>query len=311
LGANTIGSFNTAEGDEALSQNTTGIDETAIGVIALQNNTTGLYNTASGFQALQTNTTGDYDTGAGVNALWKNTTGRENTAIGFNVMLNNTTGSNNIGLGMNAGYYLTTGSDNIDIANHGAAAESNTIRIGTQGTQTAMYIAGIFDSSASGGAVEVSSTGKLGMVLSSARYKRDIHDMDTASSKLLKLRPVTFVYKQDPEGIKQYGLVAEEVARVYPELVIYGTDGKVVSIRYHELIPMLLNEAQKQAAQIKKLRAEVAEDKAQRASFQQKLSTKVAEEQAERVSFGQRLSTLERTLAVRDQNQTLAAAIGR
>jgi hypothetical protein len=147
----------------------------------------------------------------------------------------------------------------------------------------------------------VSNTGKLGMVVSSARYKRDIHDMDTASSKLLKLRPVTFVYKQDPEGIKQYGLVAEEVARVYPELVIYGTDGKVVSIRYHELIPMLLNEAQKQAEQIKKLSARVNEVEA---STQRQLA-------AQRASFEQRFSTLERTLAVRDQNQTLAAAVGR
>ena len=167
-------------------------------------------------------------------------------------MFSNTTGSNNIALGYQAGLSLTTGSNNIDIGNLGVAAESNTIRIGTQGTQTATYIAGIFNSAASGDAVEVSSTGKLGIVVSSARYKRDIHDMDNASSNLLKLRPVTFVYKQDPQGERQYGLIAEEVARIYPELVVYGTDGKVVSMRYHELIPMLLNEAQKQAEQIEK-----------------------------------------------------------
>jgi hypothetical protein len=186
-------------------------------------------------------------TAAGVNALLKNTTGQENTAIGVDdALLGNTTGNNNIAVGYKAGNNLSTGSNNVDIGNLGAAGDANTIRIGTQGTQTATYIAGIFNSSASGGAVEVSSTGKLGMLLSSARYKRDIHDMDTASSKLLKLRPVTFVYKRDPQGERQYGLIAEEVAKVYPELVIYGTDSKVVSIRYHELIPMLLNATQKQ-----------------------------------------------------------------
>jgi hypothetical protein len=246
---------------------------------------------------LASNTTGQSNTADGVNALFKNTFGQENTAVGFAAMFNNTAGSNNIALGLRAGQAVTTGSNNIDIGNFGASGDASTIRIGTQGTQTATYIAGIFNSSASGGAVEVSSTGKLGMVLSSARYKRDIHDMDTASSKLLKLRPVTFVYKQDPQGQRQYGLIAEEVARVYPELVIYGTDGKVVSIRYHELIPMLLNEAQKQAGQIKKLSAEVAEDRAER--------------EADRTSFEQRLSTLERTLAARDQNQTLASAAAR
>ena len=141
--------------------------------------------------------------------------------------------------------------------------------------------------------------------------------MGDASSGLLKLRPVSFRYKKDldPSGLKQYGLVAEEVAKLYPDLVIRDTAGKVQSIRYLMLTSMLLNELQKQTRenarqtqQIKKLSAEAAKDKAERTSFEQKLSTKVAEEQAERVSFEQRLSTLERTLAARDQNQTLAAA---
>jgi len=209
-------------------------------------------------------------------------------------MVSNTIGSNNTALGFDAGFNLTTGSNNVDIGNPGLAAESNTIRIGKQGTQTKAFIAGIFKSAVAGGdAVVVNSVGQIGMVVSAARYKRDIHDMDTASSKLLKLRPVTFVYKQDPLGQRQYGLIAEEVARFYPELVIYGTDGKVVSIRYHELIPMLLNETRKQAGQIEKLNA------------------KLAKEQTERASFEQRLSTLERTLAARDQNQTVASAMVR
>ncbi len=218
-------------------------------------------------------------------------------------MFSNTTGSNNIALGYQAGFSLTTGSNNIDIGNLGIAAESKTIRIGTQGTQAKAFIGGVFGSSVTGDAVLVSSTGQLGIVVSSARYKRDIHDMDTASSNLMKLRPVTFQYKEDPQGQRQYGLIAEEVARVYPELVSYA-DGKVVTVHYHELVPMLLNEAQKQAKlieqqakQTKTLNAEVAEDRAER--------------EADRTSFEQRLSTLERTLAARDQNQTLAAAIGR
>ena len=195
-------------------------------------------------------------------------------------------GGSNIALGRDAGLALTTGNNNIDIGNVGVAAETKTIRIGTQGTQTATFIAGISSTMVTGDAVLVSSTGQLGMMVSSARYKRDIHNMGNASDALMKLRPVTFRYKQDPQGERQYGLIAEEVARVYPELVSYA-DGKVVTVHYHELVPMLLNE-------IQKLSAEVSEDRAKR--------------EAERASFEQRLSTLERTLAVRDQNQTLAAA---
>ncbi len=188
------------------------------------------------------------------------------TAVGVYAMLGNTTGSDNIAFGNGAGQGLTTGGNNMDIGNPGVAAESKTIRIGTQGTQTATYIAGIFNSSASGGAVEVSNTGKLGMVLSSARYKRDIHNMDEASNNLMKLRPVTFRYKDDAQGIKQYGLVAEEVEKLYPELVIRDTSGKVQSIRYLMLTSMLLNELQKQARQnhhqaeqVRKLNARIDE----------------------------------------------------
>ncbi len=132
----------------------------------------------------------------------------------------------------------------------------------------------------------ISSAGQLGVVVSSARYKRDIHDMDEASSNLMKLRPVTFRYKNDPAGTLEYGLVAEEVAKVYPELVSYGADGKAVTVHYHELVPMLLNEIQK-------------------------LRAKVAGEQAKLASFEQRVSAVEQTRAVRDQNQSVATAIGR
>jgi trimeric autotransporter adhesin len=124
--------------------------------------------------------------------------------------------------------------------------------------------------------------------------------MDAASSNLMKLRPVTFRYKEDPEGERQYGLIAEEVGRLYPELVSYDADGKVVSVRYHELVPMLLNETQKQAGQIEKQARQI-----------ERLNAKVSEQQAERASFEQRLSALEQMRAMRDQNQTLAAALGR
>jgi len=129
--------------------------------------------------------------------------------------------------------------------------------------------------------------------MSSARYKHDIHGMDDASSNLMKLRPVTFRYKQDPQGDRQYGLIAEEVARVYPELVSYDTDGKVVTVRYHEMVAMLLNELQKQSV-----------EKQRQAEQIKKLNMIVAEQRA---AFEHRISALEQTLAGRDRNQTLAA----
>jgi Chaperone of endosialidase len=198
---------------------------------------------------------------------------------------------------------LTTGSNNVDISNPGAAGESNTLRIGVQGTQTATYIAGIFNSSASGGAVEVSNTGKLGMVLSSARYKRDIHDMNDASSNLMKLRPVTFRYKNDAQGIKQYGLVAEEVEPLYPELVIHSADGQVQSVRYSMLTSMLLNELQKQARTNQRHAREQAE---RNRKLEAQVAELTADQERQRVAFEQRLATLERDPAARDSDRKLA-----
>jgi hypothetical protein len=293
LSHNTTGSNNTASGYEALFHNTTGILNTASGAGALFSNTTGFNNTASGDGALNRNTTGSNNTASGFNALVANTTGNENTASGRAALVNNTTGSNNIGVGFRAGFNLTTGSNNIELGNEGVGGESGTIRIGTQGTQTKTFVGGIFGSTVTGDAVVVSNSGQLGIVMSSARYKRDIRDMGNSSDALMKLRPVTFRYRNDPSQQRQYGLVAEEVARVYPDLVGHNADGKVVSVHYHELVPMLLNEVQKQAEQIRNLNAKIAQDQAQRASFEQ------------------RLSALEHSLAMRDHSQTLAAALGR
>ena len=226
-------------------------------------------------------------------------------------MENNTTGSNNIALGQRAGTTLTIGNNNIEIGNVGGAGDTNTIRIGTQGAQTATYIAGIFGESATDNAVVVSNTGKLGIVVSSARYKRDIQDMGGKSSKLLKLRPVSFRYKQDPAETLEYGLVAEEVAKVYPELVSYGPDGKPITVRYLTLISMLLNELQKQNSE---LRNQAATNRRQgkqldhQAEQIKKMNAKVTEVEA---SFEQRLSRLEQPTQAKASDGKLAAAFSR
>ncbi len=268
LHVNTTGGENTATGMDALFANTTGGANTATGVATLASNTMGGNNTATGLDALFANTTGEQNTATGVAALQANTMGANNTATGAGALVN-TTGSSNIGIGSGAGTNLTTGDNNIDIGNKGGAAEANTIRIGTQGTQTSTFIAGIFGGPTikKGCAVVASSTGLLGCAKSSARYKRDIRDMGDASDKLMKLRPVTFTYKADSTGIQQYGLIAEEVEKVYPELVIDGADGKPETVAYQVLPAMLLNEVQKQArdkdAQIAALRRQVASQEKQ------------------------------------------------
>jgi hypothetical protein len=144
---------------------------------------------------------------------------------------------------------LTTGSNNIDIGNQGVAAESGTIRIGTTSTQTATYIAGIYGTSVTGSAVVVSSTGQLGVTVSSERYKTAIAPMGSDTEKLEQLRPVSFKLKSDATDTRQYGLIAEEVAKVYPELVIRDEKGRIDGVRYDELAPMLLNEVEKQHSQ--------------------------------------------------------------
>jgi hypothetical protein len=245
LESNTIGSDNTANGNAALYSNTTGIGNTASGVDALYTNTTGYSNTATGFGALNTNTTGYSNTATGFGALNTNATGYSNTAIGYFALLN-ATGSDNIGLGFSDGINRTTGSNNIDIGNQGVAAEASTIRIGTQGTQTATFIAGISGTPIGGGGstVRVNANGQLGTAPSSARFKQNIKPMDKASEAILALKPVTFRYKKeiDPECIPQFGLVAEEVEKIDPALVVRDADGKPYTVRYDAVNAMLLNE---------------------------------------------------------------------
>ena len=154
------------------------------------------------------------------------------------------TGTKNIGIGYQAGVTLTTGSNNIYVGNSGAGDESQTIRIGTAQTQT--FFAGIGTTPVSGAIVMVDSgTGQLGIgPPSSARYKQDIETMGHRSAGVLQLRPVTFAYREDAQRAKHYGLIAEEVAAVYPELVVRAATGEVQTVKYLELIPMLLNELQ-------------------------------------------------------------------
>jgi hypothetical protein len=256
LFSNTTGDSNTATGAFALPSNITGDGNTATGAQALQSNETGNNNTATGAAALAFNETGDVNTATGSNALQNNTTGSSNTANGFLALFNNTTGGNNIALGNFAGRNLTTGSNNIDIGNAGVAAESNTIRIGTQGTQTATYIAGISGTPIGGGvAVRVNANGQLGTVASSARFKEDIKPMDKASEELFALKPITFRYKKeiDPAGTPQLGLVAEEVEKVNPALIVRDKEGKPYAVRYEAVNAMLLNEFLKEHRKVEQL----------------------------------------------------------
>jgi hypothetical protein len=243
LQSNTTGSDNTASGGFALRKNTTGNSNTASGGIALSNNTTGNNNTASGVSALLSNTTGNLNTASGFQALEDNSDGVSNTAIGAKA-LKKSTGTKNIGIGFQAGVSLTVGNNNIYIGNQGAGDEFQTIRLGTAQTRT--FVAGIVNAGVSGATVQVDANGQLGIVPSSARYKQDIAPMGTSSEGVLQLRPVTFSYKEDAQRVKHYGLVAEQVAAVYPELVTRTAGGEVQTVKYQELIPILLNELQRQ-----------------------------------------------------------------
>jgi hypothetical protein len=250
---NISGSFNTATGVNALSDNTTGTNNTATGANALLLNTTGVNNTATGADALHANETGTLNTATGANALLLNVSGEKNTAVGYNALMNST-GNKNIGIGLQAGTTLTSGNNNIFIGNQGAGAESQTIRVGTAQTRT--FIAGINVAGVSGATVVVDGNGQLGVPFSSARYKQDIAPMGGQSEKLFQLQPVTFAYKDDTRNVTHYGLVAEEVAAVYPELVTRTSTGEVQTVKYQELIPMLLNELQRLRQELAELRAQ-------------------------------------------------------
>jgi hypothetical protein len=260
---NTTGFNNTATGVRALLRNRDGVQNTANGIIALQNNTSGVNNTASGAFALSSNTVGSDNTANGSSALDSNTEGSDNTASGFAALGSNTTGNNNIALGVNAGSILTAGDNNIYIGNAGVDAESNTIRIGTVGTHTKTFIAGIRGATVSGIGVVVNANGRLGVNPSSQRFKDEIKPMDKVSEAILALKPVTFRYKQeiDPERTPQFGLVAEDVDKVNPDLVARDAKGEVYTVRYEAVNAMLLNEFLKQYRKVQQQDTTIAQQR--------------------------------------------------
>ena len=242
--------FTTAEGTNALKNLTTGAANTAVGWFSLKSVTTGSFNTgvgagtlvlntgdnntATGAGALLSNTTGIYNTANGAFALSSNTNGTSNTAIGYGALLNNMTGVANTAIGPSAGYNVTTGSRNVYIGHDVLGAEeSNTTRISN-----------VYDSVATGRQVYVNSDNKIGTLSSSRRYKEEITPMEKASEPILRLKPVTFRYTKDvdPDQALSFGLIAEDVAKINPELITRDKNGKPQTVRYEAVNAMLLNE---------------------------------------------------------------------
>jgi Chaperone of endosialidase len=261
LFGNTTGDFNTAIGSAALQANTLGENNTAVGAATLILNTAGSRNTATGVQALflnaasdntafgykalDSNNTGFFNTAAGDEALQANTIGSGNTAVGYFALHNNITGGGNIAIGVGAGTNITGGDNNIYIGNVGLAGDSNTTRIGIAKTTQRTFINGIRGvTTGINDAVNVviDSAGQFGTISSSRRFKTDIKPMDNASGSILALKPVTFHYKSQKDAKPQFGLIAEEVAEVNPDLVVRDESGQIYTVRYDAVNAMLLNE---------------------------------------------------------------------
>jgi endosialidase-like protein len=266
LGNNSTGSFNTANGANALLGNTTGAKNTGLGYQALLNNitgqnntgtgynallnnTNGFGNTGTGFQALQSNTTGNANTAYGANALLGDSTGGGNTAIGNGALLKNTTGDSNTALGISAGVNVTTGTNIICIGSEGANV-NNSCFIGN--------IRGVTTANTDAVPVLIDSAGQLGTTSSSRRFKKEIKPMNNASEVLLGLKPVVFHYKSDNTNTPQFGLIAEEVAAVNPDLVVRDQNGEIYTVRYEAVNAMLLNEFLKEHRKVEELSSTVA-----------------------------------------------------
>ncbi len=254
-----FGTFNTAIGSEALAVNSGSLN-TAVGSSCLLSNTTGSHNAALGGSALISNQDGYGNVALGEAALSGNISGAYNIGCGFGVLGKNADGNLNIGIGFEAGGNLRRGSRNVYIANPGNTEESRTIHIGAKVNQTKTFIAGISGVTVAGGVgVVVDTNGQLGTITSSARYKEKIEPMGEASDKILSLQPVKFRYKKnlDPKAIPQFGLVAEQVAKVDPDLVARDEEGKPYTVRYEAVNAMLLNEFLKEHREVEKLKAEM------------------------------------------------------
>src|SRR5262245_49024803 len=298
LGSNTIGYFNSAIGYAALANNITGVGNTANGGSALLHNISGGGNTATGDNALIGNTVGTSNTANGALALVANTTGNNNTAIG-DYALFNTTNSANTAVGYHALENNTTGNNNIALgagAGSNAATAHNVICIGTAGQNTSdsFYVGNVFETSIDPDnlPVLIDVTGRLGTQSSSRRFKDNIQPMDKASEAILALKPVTFHYKNDPKCSPRFGLIAEQVAAVHPELVALDKDGEPYTVRYDQINAMLLNEFLKehkrveaQQGKIENQEATIAELKSTAARQQKgmELLTAQFKEQAARI----------------------------
>jgi hypothetical protein len=250
---------NTALGEDALSRNQRQ-SNTAIGASALFANYTGSFNTAVGVAAMEENTTGYENVAVGLQALWNNRTGTQNVGIGDGTLFDNTNGDHNAALGSEAGSLLT-GDYNVAIGADVWGVAANTIRIGKTPNQVRTFIAGISGVTVAGGVgVIVDTNGQLGTVVSSKRFKDGIKPMDKASEAILALKPVTFRYKHelDAKGIPQFGLVAEDVEKVNPDLVARDEQGKPYTVRYEAVNAMLLNEFLKEHRKTQELEATIA-----------------------------------------------------
>ena len=271
---NTTGGANTATGAGALYNNTTGTFNTANGGNALSSNTTGVYNTANGYQTLQRNTTGYLNVAVGSGALFSNTTGSYNTANGVDALHYNTRGSNNIGLGNDAGIRITTASNVICIGNILPGANvSNTCFIGNIREVTTQYTDAI--------PVLIDPNNQLGTASSSRRFKKEIQPMDEVSEAILSLKPVTFHYKSDSKGTPQFGLIAEEVAKVNPNLVVRDRNGEIYTVRYDAVNAMLLNEFLKEHKKVEEQQATITQLKKDFGATIAQLSTRLDEQAAQ------------------------------
>jgi trimeric autotransporter adhesin len=246
---NTTGTENTANGTAALEFNETGSQNIANGAFALFNNTEGNFNTANGVQALFNNTTGFRNTASGASALFNNTIGVQNTALGSKALLSNTTGNFNTAIGHDALANNTTGSNNLVLGSNGAniTTANGVICIGSLGANVSSscfigQIRGKTTQNANAIPVVIDSADQLGTVSSSRRFKKEITPMDKASEAILGLKPVTFHYKSDDTNTPCFGLIAEEVAQVNPDLVVRDDKGEIYTVRYDAVNAMLLNE---------------------------------------------------------------------
>jgi len=287
VGAGTLvlntGDENTATGAAALLSNTTGANNTAIGGFALLSNTGAGRNTAVGSRALFAHNIGDFNNAVGAFALGSDTGGEANNAVGDEALFNNTTGSGNTAMGDSALHANAIGSQNTAIgrnalsnnaagsditalgasAGEGVTNADHVICIGHTGANVSnsCYIGHIFGATIAGSALNVGidSSGKLGTTASSRRFKRDIKPMDKASDAILALKPVAFHYKSDPRSTPCFGLIAEEVAEVSPDLIVRDEKGEILSVRYDQVNAMLLNEFLKEHKRMQELEAIVVQ----------------------------------------------------